>query len=66
MSSFLPVRRLSREVLLHYFFLKKTALESHQLLVKAYDDRASTVHMCEKWFLRVKDGDFSVEDKDNG
>jgi len=53
MSNFVPTKRHLREVLLNYFILKKTAAESHRLLVEAYDedtyllflyDKSHTIH----------------------
>ncbi|KYN42521.1 hypothetical protein ALC56_03067, partial [Trachymyrmex septentrionalis] len=38
MSNFVPIERHLRQVLLHYFIIKKTAAESHHLLVEAYGD----------------------------
>lgn len=66
MSTFVPKKRHLREVLLHYFFLKKSAAEAHRLLVEAYNEHAPSVSMCERWFKQFKDGDFSVEDKQHG
>ncbi|KYQ56757.1 hypothetical protein ALC60_04356 [Trachymyrmex zeteki] len=39
MSNFVPEKRHLREVLLHYFFLKKS--ESHRLFVEAYKESIS-------------------------
>ncbi|KYQ48368.1 Neuronal acetylcholine receptor subunit alpha-7 [Trachymyrmex zeteki] len=66
MSNFVPEKRHLREVLLHYFFLKKSAAESHRLLVKAYKKHAPSVSMCEKWFKRFKSNNFDLYDKKHG
>jgi len=36
MSEFIPKKQHLREVLLHYFILKKSAAEMHRLLVDIY------------------------------
>jgi len=66
MSNFVPEKRHLREVLLHYFFLKKSAADSHRLLVEAYKEYAPSVSMCEKWFKRFRSNDFDLDDKEHG
>jgi len=61
MSVFKPKKRHLREVLLYFFSVKKSAVESHRLLVEAYDVLSET--MCRDWFRRSKSDDFNVEDK---
>lgn len=53
-----------REVLLHLFFLKKTAAEAHRLLVDCYGDHALSERQCLEWHRRFKSGDFDVRDKE--
>lgn len=53
-----------REVLLHHFFLKKNAAESHRLLVECYGEHALSERQCSEWFQRFKNGDFDVCDKE--
>lgn len=53
-----------REVLLHHFFLKKSAAESHRLLVECYGEHALSERQCCEWFQRFKNGDFDVCDKE--
>lgn len=64
MSNFIPEKRQLREVLLHYFFLKKNAAESHRLLQEAYEEHAPSISTCKYWFRRFKSGDFDVENKE--
>lgn len=64
MSKFLPSKEHLREVLIHYFVLKKSPAESHRILVEAYGEHALSVATCERWFKRFKSGDFSVKDKE--
>jgi len=42
--------------------MKKSAVESHQLLVEAYGEAIISETMCCDWFRRFKSGDF--EDKE--
>ena len=55
-----------REVLLHYLISKKTAAESHRILVKVYGEHALSETMCRDWFRRFKSGDFDLSNKDRG
>ena len=55
-----------REVILHYFISKKTAPESHRILVKVYDEHALSETTCSDWFRRFKSGDFNFSNKDRG
>ena len=40
MSNFVPEKVFLRGVLLHYFNMKKTAAESHRILVQVYGEHA--------------------------
>jgi len=51
-----------RDVLLHYFDLKKTAAEAHRLLSEVYGDETSSERTCRVWFERFDD--FNVKDKE--
>lgn len=53
-----------REVLLRYYFAKKTAAESHRLLVEVYGDDALAKTQCFVWFQRFKSGNFDIKDKE--
>ena len=53
-----------RGVLLHYFNMKKTAAESHCILVEVYDEHALAKWTCQKWFARFKSGDFGLENEE--
>jgi len=63
MSNFEPNKRHLRELLIYFFNLKKSAAETHKLLVEAYGDAALNERSCE-WFQKFKNGEFDVEDKD--
>ena len=62
MSSFEPNKRHLRELLIHFFNLKKSAAETHRLLVKAYGDAALNERSRE-WFQKFKNGEFDVKTK---
>ncbi|MBJ4962404.1 hypothetical protein JGF25_23485 [Salmonella enterica subsp. enterica serovar Mbandaka] len=46
MLSFVPTKEHLREPLLIYFHLKKSATESHRLLVQAYEKHALSETTC--------------------
>ena len=64
MSNFVPEKVFLRGVLLHYFNMKKTAAESHRILVEVYGEHALGERTCQKWFARFKSGDFDLEDEE--
>jgi len=49
--------------LLFCFNLKKSAAESHRMLVEAYGDNALSETMCRDWFRRFNDDNFDLSDK---
>ena len=59
-----PEKVFLRGVLLHYFNMKKTAAESHRILVEVYGEHALAERTCQKWFARFKSGDFGLEDEE--
>ena len=63
MSNFVPEKVFLRGVLLHYFNMKKTAAESHRILVEVYGEHALAERTCQKRFARFKSGDFGLEDE---
>ena len=52
-----------REALLFCFNLKKSAAESHRMLVEAYGDNALSKTTCRDWFRRFNDDNFDLSDK---
>jgi [histone H3]-lysine36 N-dimethyltransferase SETMAR len=64
MENFVPTKQHLREVLLHYFFLKKSAAESCRLLSETYGEHSPSIKTCEYWFRRFKTNDFDVSDKE--
>ena len=64
MSKFVPEKMFLRGVLLHYFNMKKTAPESHRILVEVYGEHALAERTCQKWFARFQSDDFGLEDEE--
>ena len=64
MSNFAPEKVFLRGVLLHYFNMKKTAVESHRILVEIYGERALPERTCQKLFARFKSVDFGLQDEE--
>ena len=62
-SDFVPNNRHLREVLIFFFYSKKTVDEAHWKLQKVYEDAARSETTCRDWFRRFKDGDFDVDDR---
>jgi len=52
-----------REALLFCFNLKKSAAESHRMLVEAYGDNALSETTCRDWFRQFNDDNFDLSDK---
>ena len=52
-----------REALLFCFNLKKSAAESHRMLVEIYGDNALSETTCRDWFRRFNDDNFDLSDK---
>ena len=64
MSNIVPEKVFLRGVHLHYFNMKKTAAESHRILVEVYGEHALAGRTCQKWFARFESGDFGLEDEE--
>ncbi|KAG5307775.1 MOS1T transposase, partial [Pseudoatta argentina] len=64
MSIFVPYKVYLRGILLHYFIQKKSAAETHRILVQTYGDNALSDTTCRDWFRRFKNNDFELEDKE--
>lgn len=64
MSTIVPKKLHSREVLLFCFHSKKSAAESHRMLCETYGEHAPSISTCEYWFRRFKSGDFDTDDKE--
>nr|KAF6378977.1 hypothetical protein mMyoMyo1_009847 [Myotis myotis] len=66
MSNFVPKKEHWREVLIHYFILKKSAAESYRILWEAYGEHAPSQDTCERWSKCFKSDGFYVKDKEPG
>lgn len=64
MSEFEPTKQHIREALLFCFNLKKSAAETHRMLVNTYGDCAPSKTTCSDWFTRFQSGDFDTKDKE--
>nr|KAF6360078.1 hypothetical protein mMyoMyo1_011036 [Myotis myotis] len=64
MLNFMPKKEYLREVLIHYFILKKSAAESYRILQEACGKHAPSQDTCERWFKCFKSEDFDVKDKE--
>lgn len=66
MATFVPENGHLRGSLLFCFLLKKSAAESHRMLVEAYGDHALSERTCEESFRRFKNGKLNVENEERG
>lgn len=66
MTTFVPSSLDLRTSLIFCFHLKKTAAESHRMLVEAYGDHALGKSQCFEWFKKFKSGDFDVRNEERG
>ena len=64
MSSFVPTNCDLRTALVFCYHLKKTAAESHLMLVEAYGEHALGKTQCCEWFKKFKSGNFDVRNED--
>ena len=53
MLNFVPEKVFLRGVLFHYLNMKKTAAESHRILVEVYGEHALTERTCQKWLVQI-------------
>ena len=66
MSSFVPANYDLRTALVSCYHLKKTAAESHRMLVEAHGEHALGKTQCFEWFKKFKSGNFDVRNADRG
>ena len=66
MSNFVPGNYDLRTALIFCYHLKKTAAESHRMLVEAYGEHALGKSQCFEWFKKFKSGDFDVRNEERG
>lgn len=63
MATFTPTKHHLREVLLHYYILKKSAAETYRMLVDMYGDHSPSSTTCKEWFRRFQSDDYDVSDR---
>ena len=66
MSSFVPTNYDLRTSLVFCYHLKKTAAESHRMLVEAYGEHALGKTQCFEWFKKFKSVNFYVRNEHRG
>lgn len=66
MSNFVPGNNDLRTALIFCYHLKKTAAESHKMLVEAYGEHALGKSQGFEWFKKFKSGDFDVRNEERG
>ena len=66
MSSFVPTNYDLWKALVFCYNLKKTAAESHRMLVEACGEHALGKTQCFEWFKKFKSGNFDVRNEDRG
>ena len=63
MSALVPNNRHFGEVLIFFFYSKKTVAKAHREPQKFYGDASLSETTCRDWFRPFKDGDFDVDDR---
>ena len=66
MSNFVPGNYDLRTALIFNIDLKKTAAESHRMLVEAYGEHAFGKSQCFEWFKKFRSGNFDARNEDRG
>ena len=66
MSNFVPGNYDLRIALILCYHLKKTAAESHRMLVEAYGEHALGKSRCFEWFKKFRSGNFNVRYEERG
>ena len=66
MSNFVPGNYDLRTALIFSYHLKKTAAESHRMLVEAYGEHALGKSQCFEWFKKFRSGNFDVRNEERG
>ena len=66
MSNFVPGNYDLRTALIFCYHLKKTAAESHRMLVEAYGEHALYKSQSFEWFKKFSSGNFDVRNEERG
>jgi len=52
--------------MLHHCNAKKTAAETHILIVEIYVEHSPSITTCKDWFCRFRNSNYDTNDKDHG
>jgi len=66
MSNFVPGNYDLQTALIFCYHLKKTAAESHRMLVETYGEHTLGKSQCFEWFKKFKSDDFDVRNEKCG
>ena len=66
MSNFVAGNYELRTALIFCYRLKKSAAESHRMLVEAYGEHAVGKSQCFEWFKKFRSGNFDVRNEERG
>ena len=66
MSNFVPGNYDLQTALIFCYHLKKTAAESHRMLVETYGEHTLGKSQCFEWFKKFKSSDFNVRNEERG
>ena len=66
MSNFMPGNYYLRTALIFCYHLKKTAAESHRMLVEAYGEHTLGKSQCFEWFKKFRSGNFDMRNEERG
>lgn len=59
-----PKKLFIRRLLLHYFYIKRTAAETHRILQNLYGDYEIPAETtCRRWFQQFRNGNFNLIDR---
>ena len=62
----MPTKYDVRTSLIFCYQLRKTAAESHRMLVEAFGEHALGETQCKEWFRKFKSGNFDVQNEERG
>ena len=58
---YIPKKQHLWKVMLHYYIIKKTAAETHRLLVEIYVEHVSLITTCKDWFYRFRNSNYNTK-----
>ena len=66
MLNFVPGNYDLRTALIFRYHLKKTAAESHRMLVESYGEHALGKSQCFEWFKKFRSDNFDARNEERG